>query len=161
MDNKNPAAVPEPLPKTNSALQRLSFLTGEWDVESSSMSFHPDPSAVAHGRASFEWLEGGAFLVEHSEPDSPDFPRSISLIGPDDAAGTYCMLYYDSRGVSRVYQMSLNESSWDMWRDFPGFLQRFKGTLSGDGRSIRGHWEKSSDGQHWEHDFDLTYTKLR
>jgi len=146
---------------TNPALDRLSLLAGEWDVEYSSMSFHPDPSAVVYGRSSFKWLDGGAFLVEHSEADSPEAPRSIVIIGPDDAAETYCMLHYDSRGVSRIYQMSLSSSTWNIWRDFPEFSQRFTGTIGEDGRTIRARWEKSGDGSHWEHDFDLTYTKIK
>jgi len=161
MAKKNPSTASEPLPKTNPGLQGLSLLAGKWDVEFSSMSFHPDPSAVGYGHASFEWLEGGVFLVEHSEADNPEVPRGIMIIGPDDAAGTYCMLYYDSRGVSRIYQMSLSSSTWKLWRNFPGFSQRFMGTISDDGRSIKASWEKSSDGSHWEHDFDLTYTKIK
>jgi hypothetical protein len=27
--------------------------------------------------------------------------------------------------------------------------------------SLTGAWEKSPDGARWEHDFDLTYTKIR
>ena|SRR5689334_4459841 len=160
MAKKNPSKGAGPLPKTNPTLERLNLLAGEWEVEYSSMSFHPDPSAVGHGRSSFEWLEGGAFLVEHSEAEDPDAPKGILVIGPDDAAGTFCMLHYDSRGVSRVYQMTLSNTTWKIWRDFPGFSQRFTGTISEDGRRIRASWEKSEDGSHWEHDFDLTYTKV-
>ena len=161
MAKKNPSRGAKPLLKTNPALQGLSLLAGEWQVEYSSMSFHPDPSAVGYGRSSFEWLEGGAFMVEHSEADNPEFPRGIAVMGPDDAAGRYCMLYYDSRGVSRLYQMSLSSTIWKLWRDFPGFSQRFTGTINEDGRTIRASWEKSEDGSHWEHDFDLTYTKIK
>jgi hypothetical protein len=32
--------------------------------------------------------------------------------------------------------------------------------LSGDGDTIKGAWEGSADGQDWEHDFSLTYTKV-
>jgi hypothetical protein len=46
-----------------------------------------------------------------------------------------------------------------MWRDAPGFCQRFRGVLGEDGRTIRGAWEKSADGSAWEHDFDLVYTR--
>jgi hypothetical protein len=161
MAKKKSSTGSEPLPNTNPTLQRLSLLAGEWDVEFSSMSFHPDPSAVGHGRSSFEWLEGGAFMIEHSEADSPEAPKGIIIIGPDDAAGTYCLLHYDSRGVSRIYQMSLSNTTWKIWRDFSGFSQRFTGTISEDGRNIRASWEKSNDGSHWEHDFDLTYTKIK
>ncbi|HSB00607.1 MAG TPA: hypothetical protein VLE49_08150, partial [Anaerolineales bacterium] len=98
-------------PKTNSSLERLGVLVGEWNVEISSMSFDPDPSAIVRGRSSFEWLEGGAFLIERSEPNASDFPSGTMIIGPDDTAGTYCMLYFDSRGVSRIYQMSLRDGT--------------------------------------------------
>jgi hypothetical protein len=113
------------------------------------------------GRASFEWIEGGVFLIERSEAANTDFPRPVSIIGPDDSAETYSMLYFDSRGVSRIYQMSLSESVWKLWRDFPGFSQRFIGTFNDDRNIITARWEKSHDGSNWELDFQLTYKKVR
>jgi hypothetical protein len=148
------------VPKTNPALERLGILAGEWNIEMSSMSFHPDPSAVAHGRISFEWLESGIFMIQRQEAPGPEIPRGTWIVGPDDAAGIYCVLHYDTRGVSRIYQMSLSDGVWKVWRDFPGFSQRFSGTFSEDGNTITASWEKSFDGSKWEHDFDLTYTKL-
>jgi hypothetical protein len=41
-----------------------------------------------------------------------------------------------------------------------GFWQRFSGTLSDDGDSIRGAWEKSPDGSSWEHDLDVIYARV-
>ena len=146
---------------SNPALDQLALLIGEWDIEITSMSFHPDPAAVVRGRSSFDWLEGGAFLIQHSEMPHSDFPRSIAVMGPDDAAATYRMLYYDSRGVSRIYRMTFGGGIWTIWRDFPEFSQRFHGTFSEDGRLITAYWEKTSDGSNWERDFDLTYTKVR
>ena len=148
------------LPKTNPALERLGILVGKWNVEMSSMSFHPDPSAVLRWRTSFKWLEGGIFLVQHEEAISPEIPHGTWIIGPDDAAETYCVLHYDSRGVSRIYQMSLSDGVWKVWRDFPGFSQRFLGTFSKDHGVITAHWEKSSDDSNWERDFNITYTKV-
>ena len=150
-----------PQPPSNSALERLSIFIGEWDIEITSMSFEADKNAVVRGRASFAWIEGGAFLIERSTIPNTDFPRTISMIGPDDSRETYSMLYFDSRGVSRIYQMSLDGNTWKLWRDFPGFSQRFHGTFSDDGNVITARWEKSSDGSHWERDFDLTYTKVK
>lgn len=147
--------------KSNSALERLGIFVGEWSIEISSMSFHPDPSAVAHGHTSFAWLEEGAFLIQHSEVPNSEFPRSIAVIGADDAAETYCMLYFDSRGVSRIYKVTFSGGIWTIWREFPGFSQRFHGTFSEDNNTITARWEKSSDGSNWEHDFDLTYTRVR
>ena len=146
---------------SNPALDQLALFIGEWDIEITSMSFNPDPSAVVRGHSSFAWLEDGAFLIQHSEISASDFPRSIAVMGADDEAGTYRMLYYDSRGVSRIYRMTVSGGIWTLWREFPGFSQRFHGTFSEDGRVITARWEKSSDGSNWERDFDLTYIKVR
>jgi len=145
----------------NATLERLAAFIGEWDLEISSMSFRDDPAAVERGHASFDWLEGGAFLIQRSEISAPDFPRSKAIIAPDDQAETYGMLYFDSRGVSRIYKMTFSGGIWTVWRDFPGFSQRFLGTFSDDGKVITARWEKSTDGSRWEHDFALKYTKVR
>ena len=70
------------------------------------------------------------------------------------------MVYLDSRGVSRIYQMTLSADIWTIWREFPGFSQRFNGMFSDDNHVITARWDKSSDGSNWEHDFDLTYTRV-
>jgi hypothetical protein len=147
--------------KSNLALDQLTPLLGEWNTEITSMSMDPDPSAVVRGHSSFAWLEGGAFLVQHAEIPNSDFPTSTAVVGPDEEAGTYRMLYYDSRAVSRIYRMTFSGGIWTLWRDFPGFSQRFQGTFSEEDRVITAYWEKSSDGSNWEHDFNLTYTKVR
>ena len=154
MNTPNQGSVP-----SNPALERLAVFVGEWDVEITEMSFQVDKTAVAHGRASFEWIEDGAFLRQHSEAPNSEFPRAISIIGPDDKAETYSMLYFDSRGVSRIYQMSLSADTWQLWRDFPGFSQRFIATFSADRNIMTARWEKSSDGSTWELDFKETYTR--
>jgi hypothetical protein len=83
------------------------------------------------------------------------------IISGDESVETCTALYYDSRGVARVYQMSFAQRTWALWRQAPGFWQRFLGILSEDGGAIRGAWEKSADGSAWEHDFDLIYTRVR
>ena len=150
---------PAPFP-SNPALEALTPLIGEWKIEITSMSFRTDPAARERGHSSFVWLEGGAFLLQHTEISANDFPRSVAVIGADDEAGAYRMLYYDSRGVSRIYRMTFSGGIWTLWRDFPGFHQRFHGTLAEDGSLITAYWEKSGDGSTWEHDFALTYTKV-
>ena len=91
--------------------------------------------------------------------EHPDFPDGIQIIGWDDAVGHYAAHYFDSRGLARRYEMSMDDGVWTMWRDEPGFSQRFTGTFGDGGRTITGRWERSSDGSTWEHDFDLTYRK--
>jgi hypothetical protein len=92
--------------------------------------------------------------------DHAGVPNATMIIGRDDSAETYFVLYFDSRDVSRVYQMSLVDGVWKMWREAPGFWQRFTGRFSDDGNTIMASWEKSGDGSNWKHDFDLTYSKV-
>ena len=61
--------------------------------------------------------------------------------------------------------MSFSDGVWELRRESPDFSpldfrQRFRGTFSGDGKTIAGRWEISHDGSTWEHDFDLTYEKV-
>jgi hypothetical protein len=144
------APVQQPDSPTNAALQDLAMFIGEWDIEISATSFHDDPSAVERGHASCEWLEGGAFLIQRSEISGPDWPRSKAIIAPDDAAEPYGMLYFDSRGVSWIYKRRFSGGIWTIWRDFPGFSQRFHGTFSADGTIISARWENSTDGSNWQ-----------
>jgi hypothetical protein len=81
------------------------------------------------------------------------------MIGRDDTSGTFAVLYADRRGVSRIYEMSFVENIRKIWRAVPGFHQRFTGRISFDWRTIEACWEKSKDGQAWENDFDLIFTK--
>jgi hypothetical protein len=136
----------------NPALKQLEALVGEWEVEVPQFS-------GPRGRATFEWLEDGAYLRVHSEAPDPA-PSATLIIGRDESSEVYTVLHHDSRGVSRVYQMSFGEGVWKMGRQAPGFWQRFSGTFTDDGSSIRAMWEKSPDGSSWEHDFDLIYTRV-
>lgn len=136
----------------NPVLKQLEPLIGEWRVE---VPQFPGQ----HGRATFDWLEDGAYLRCHSDAPDPA-PSATLIIGRDEASQNYTLLHYDSRGVSRVYQMSFGDRSWKIWRDAPGFSQRYAATLSEDGATINATWEKSADGSTWEHDFDLVYTRV-
>ena len=149
--------VPGDVPAGRPAgLGRLEVLVGAWETEA---LFPFDPPATVLGRATFEWLEGEFFLIQRWTIEHPDAPDGIAVIGA--ASGeTFSQRYFDSRGVHRSYEMSLNDGVWRLWRDSPGFAQRFTGRLSKDGGTVEGAWEKSQDGSRWEHDFDLTYRKI-
>jgi hypothetical protein len=61
--------------------------------------------------------------------------------------------------------MTLADRVWTLLRVSPDFspldfAQRFTGTFTDDGSAIVGRWETSPDGSTWEHDFELTYSKV-
>ncbi len=129
---------------------------GEWTTEAT----HPAvPGTVVRGEAVFEWLEGERFLINRARNDHPDFPDSISVIGLVEAR--IAMYYFDSRGVHRVYEMSLSEGVWKLWRDAPEFSQRFTGTFAEDGNTITGLFKLSRDDSTWDDDLEITYRRAR
>ena len=147
---KNEAAKPNP------ALAPLRALVGAW----STVGTHPlVPGKTFHGRTTFDWLEGGAFLIMHSRIDEPEIPSAVAVFGSDDTTGECSMLYFDERGVSRRYEVSLQGDVWKWWRNAPGFSQRFTGDIAADGRTIVSRGELSRDGESWEPDLQLTYTR--
>jgi hypothetical protein len=129
----------------------LDALVGSWTTEAE----HPmSPGLVVPGRSTFEWLEGGHFLIYRSRNEHELFPDSLSVIGDGE------MHYFDSRGVRRVYQVSLSDGVWRMTRDHPGFSQRFAGTFSEDGDTITGQWELSRDDETWDLDLSVTFRRM-
>lgn len=159
-----PAGAPADIPDSRpSEVTALGALAGEWELEASfdAGSFGPGSAPVTgRGRTTFEWVDGEFFLLQRFSVEDPAAPSGIAVIGAGPAPGTLTQHYYDSRGVERVYQMSLDGGVWKLWREAPGFSQRFTGTLASGGRTIEGAWEASPDGSQWRHDFRLTYRKL-
>ena len=142
--------------KPNPTLEPLSILVGRWNT----VGTHPlVPGTTFHGHTTFDWLEGGAFLIMHSQIDEPGIPSAIAIFGSDDTTGECSMLYFDERGISRRYEVSLRDDVWKWWRNAPGFSQRFAGAIAADGRTIVGRGELSRDGTSWEPDLQLTYTR--
>ena len=155
-----PGDVPAERPE---ALDRLSALIGEWETEASFEAgfFGPGTPAVSGGgRTTFEWFDGRRFLVQRARGEDTSVPSALMIIGVADGAEAFEQNYFDSRGVHRIYQMTLDGGIWKLWREAPGFHQRYAGAFSADGATIMGAWEKSADGSAWEHDFDLNYRRV-
>ncbi|MFI0444829.1 hypothetical protein [Actinomadura sp. 6N118] len=151
-------------PAPDRLLRRLDVLVGEWEIT-------VDLPVQIYRRAwtTFEWLEG-RFLVQHADGEladgaSPEWVAdsplpTTTIIGLDDASGEFCQFFADARGMFRIYRMSFDGGVWRLWRDAPGFHQRFTGTVVPGGAAIEATWERSADGIEWERDFDMVYTKV-
>ena len=156
---------------TQGPLEHLNRLIGTWTTEAA----HPSlPGLVVHGTAAVEWLEGERFLIVRYRNEHADFPDSISVIGftdqdrvdnasPENAMSPpdsrLTMHYFDSRGVSRVCEVTVDDRQWRIWRNAPGFSQRFTGTFSDGGDTIEGLWQLSRDDITWDDDLEITYRR--
>lgn len=145
------ASIPNPL------LRPFDALIGEWET----VGHHPYlPDIVLHGRASFAWIDDGAFLMLRSENDEGKIPAGIAIIGSDDAASYLFMLYFDERKVSRKYDVSFQDGVLRWWRDDPSFSQRYTCTATGSDTMVA-KGEMRRDGTTWEKDLELTYKRVK
>ncbi|MGH3456263.1 MAG: hypothetical protein ACRDPQ_22630 [Nocardioidaceae bacterium] len=150
----------------NPTLQRLDALVGEWRVR-----IDAGGTSLDGGRMVCTWLAGEGILHQWAEAEPDDswpqvwvdnspLPTSVA-IGLDDRTQELYYVYSDARGVCRVYRMSFADGVWQIWgQSGADFHQRFVGRLSSDGNAIEAYWDHSPDGESWERDFDLTYTKV-
>jgi hypothetical protein len=141
---------------TKAKLKQLHPLVGQWILE----AVFPDaPPSDVRGHAIFQWGPGDAFLVQRWEVSLDEAPDGVAIIAVDEDSGKLIQHYFDSRGVVRQYEMGIDDGTWTLLKLSSGFAQRFRGEFSASGETIEGAWEKSDDGDEWEHDFRLIYRK--
>src|SRR5207249_7591465 len=117
-------------------------------------------TALGISASSFEWHEGGAFVLMRFEIDEAEIPSAVAVVGSDDAAGTFTMIYFDERGISRRYtvEVAADEVRWHP--DEAGFAQRMVVTIAPDGNRLNAQGTMSHDGGPWENDLQLTYERI-
>ena len=135
------------------ALAAFEPLIGTWATEAT----HPMVDVVVPGSIIFEWLEGGHFLVQRSRNDHELLPDAIGVIGAPESGEGLVLEYFDSRGVRRTYGVSLEDGVLRIWRDAPGFDQRFSATLGAD--TFEGLWQLAETPGDWRDDLKVTYRR--
>ena len=150
-----PSFVAFPLDPTAEAFEP--FL-GEWETTGTHGMI---PDTVLHGHATLDRIDPGGFLrVRSSIREDVGIPAGVELVGRDGDSGRTVLLHHDERGVTRIYDASLEDRVLRWWRDGAEFAQRYTLTLSPDGRTMVGRGELSYDGTTWQQDLDLTYTRV-
>ena len=135
------------------ALEPFDALIGVWDTEAT----HPLLDGVVPGTTTFEWLEGGRFLVQRSRNEHDLLPDAIGVIGAPETGGGLVLEYFDSRGVRRTYGISFEDGTLRIWRDAPGFDQRYTARPTDD--SFEGRWQLAEEPGEWRDDLKVTYTR--
>ena len=135
-------------------LEPFTALIGTWTTEAT----HPLLDAVVPGSVTFEWLEGGHFLIQRSFNDHESFPDAVCVTGASGAGdGRLVMEYFDSRGVRRTYGIALEGGVLRMWRDDPEFAQRYSATIAPGG--FQGQWQLARTPGDWKDDLQVTYRR--
>jgi hypothetical protein len=142
------------MPDRHPALEPFEALIGTWDTEAT----HPKlPGVVVPGRVTYEWLAGGRFIVQRSHNDHELFPDALCVIGPPEHGDGLRMEYFDSRGVRRTYDISLQDRVLRIWRDAPGFDQRLVVEIAPDG--FEAVYELAERPGEWRDDLRQTWRR--
>src|SRR4051812_22778766 len=151
-----PCDRPTDMTERDPALDAFDALIGTWATEAT----HPMIDAVVAGSVTFEWLEGGQFLIQRSRNDHESFPDAISVIGAPEIGDGLVMEYFDSRGVRRTYGISLDDGVLRIWRDDdPAFAQRYSASLGGD--AFEGLWQLARTPGEWRDDLRVVHRRRR
>ena len=135
-------------------LRSLDVLVGKWNV---TLEFKSDPANRGTGWESYEWMDGGFFLVGRFDRTfSKEKSHTGMTIFGADVTGKNCLgHFFDNQGNSRIYDVSLRDGVFKL----TGKWERYSGQVSEDGTTISGTWEQSKDGIDWEYLCDITQTK--
>jgi hypothetical protein len=81
-------------------LRRLEPLVGDWDVEGHAESSLAGPACAVKSRESFEWLDGGYFLVHRYETHFGDQPvqRGVMYWGFDALPNRMQLHFFSNNG---------------------------------------------------------------
>lgn len=123
-------------PAPNPDLRALDKLVGTWEV-----------SGGAEGTITYEWMEGGFFLVQHIElVHEGHHIKAVEYIGHEQKFGqppskelkTRVFSFLDGMTLDYVYEMDGNNLTiWLGEKNSTGFM---KGQISEDGNSFTGEW---------------------
>lgn len=122
-------------PTPNPDLKSLDRLVGTWNV-----------TGGAKGQVSYEWMEGGFFLIQHVDLDSDGRKiKGIEIIGHEQKFGEepgeeIKTRYYDNMGSTFDYVYELEGDTLMIWGGEKGSPAYYKGMFSDDGDTLTGDW---------------------
>jgi hypothetical protein len=103
-------------------------------------------SGGAQGRVTFEWMEGGYFLIQHVDLEQYGQKiKGIQIIGHEQEFGAdpgedIKARLYDNMGNTLDYVYELEGDTLTIWGGEKGSPAYYKGTFSDDGDTLTGEW---------------------
>lgn len=139
----------------NPALHPLAFLLGDWRTTGT----HPQVEDEVHGRTSFTWHLGGAFMLMRSEiDDDARFPSGLMLFGSAFAGAPLHAIYFDERAIARHMTVDVADGRVTWQRDDPDFAQRLTIAAQPDG-SLKSSGEMREPGGDWQPDLSQRFRR--
>jgi hypothetical protein len=105
-------------------------------------------------RQRYERVLDGAFVLQRCTYDNPDFPEAMVLISE------VRYHHFDVCGITRVFELKVDDAGWSMIRLDEDFSQRFTARFRGPD-VMESTGEISHDtGLTWRPDFTMTYRRI-
>lgn len=136
--------------------QLLAPFVGLWNTTGIQKGDAATPDIPINGTDVYEWLPGGFFLLHRVDVHfGEERIQSIEIIAFDASANNYTMHSFDSLGNADLMHATVNNGTWT----YEGTSMRFTGSFSEGGNVLSGIWERSEDGQNWQHWMDIKLSR--
>lgn len=94
-NNTNNAQAHDQPPQPNPALKSLDVMAGTWNVKGRESG----PDGEIHGQVTFEWMEGGFFLVQRVNLDHIGQKiKGVEYIGYDESSKALKSYFFSNHG---------------------------------------------------------------
>ena len=127
-------------PQPNPDLKSLEPLVGTWKV------FDPGNAQGVHGTVTYEWMEGGFFLIQRVDMENDGRKiKGIEIIGHEQQFGMepseeIKSRFYDTVGNTLDYAYEMEGDTLTIWGGEKGSPAYYRGTFSKDGNTVTGAW---------------------
>ena len=130
--------------KPHPALNVLEIMVGTWDLQGRDFTTNEE----IRGQSTFEWLEGGFFLVHRFRFDYAGRKfTGIEYIGYDPKSGHLKTHVFSNNEPDPLeYTWEVTEDTFTNWFGDIGASNRYKGKFSEDHNTLSGQWEWPAGG---------------
>jgi hypothetical protein len=137
----------------NPALKALEEMVGTWDLKGRDFTTNEEIS----GQSTFEWLDGGFFLVHRFNLDYAGRKFvGIEYIGYDEKSRQLKTHVFSTQGPGPLeYTWEVDENTFINWFGDVSSENHYKGKFSEDRNTLIGQWEWPGGG------YEVTMTRIR
>ena len=141
MTENDSTQTPQQPPRPNPDLKSLDRLVGAWEI-----------SGGAQGKVTYEWMEGGFFLVQHFDfVHGGHKVKGMEIIGHlqpfgEEPSKDIKSRIYDTVGNTFDYVYELEGDTLTIWGGEKGSPAYYQGQWSDDGNTNSGAWHYPGGG---------------
>lgn len=138
--------------KPNPALKALDVMVGTWDLSGRDFTTNEE----IRGQSTFEWLEGGFFLVHRFSINYAERTfTGVEYIGYDEKSRHLKTHVFANQSPEPFeYTWEVDKNSFTNWFGDVGSENRYQGTFGEDHNTLIGQWEWPGGG------YEATMTRI-